>query len=554
MGRCTVLSVVALMVLAGCVSTKPRYKVELETFLREAPSGVRYGGSGAEIQAAAAVEDAERDAEAVLAAAIAKVGREPLSLDECLAVALANNRIVPATELSVQIAEAQLRQALSFYWPQITGSAIYSILKEDPDVVVPETDTDVTISGLGPVPLNLNVVLPQQQYSLMDRENFSASILAMYPVFTGGKRPAIVRQARFGVEMARHQVRRTELKVVDDVKRTYYGWVFARELQEIIGDALTRMEVTMQLTERLYQGGSMKVKKTDFLRTKVFVEGLRSVLAVVDSNEELAKSALVNLMGLPWTTDLDVEADELPFEPYAADLTQLVGTTYRFNPDWNRLRAGLQAVEAKVKEAQSDHFPMVALFGQLNYIHNDLETGVVSEKQKDIWAVGIGMEFPVFVGFRHLNQVREAKARLETLKHQGIMIREGLALLVKKLFLDMNGARNASVSAAVATEAATENRKLHIRAYREELVETADVIEAQLVEVLSKALYQRSLYSHLEAKFELEFIVGQELARMLVPEAEEEAEHAAIERESRRVETASAGRVTVLKSIDQGGR
>ncbi len=554
MGRCTVLSVVGLMVLAGCVGTKPRYRPELEAFLREAPSGVRYGGSGAEIQAAAAVEDAERDAQAILAAAIAKVGREPLNLDDCLLVALANNRIVPATELSVQIAEAQLRQALSFYWPQITGSAIYSILKEDPDVVVPEIDSDVTISGLGPVPLNLNVTLPEQQYSLMDRENFSASILAMYPVFTGGKRPAVVRQARFGVEMAKHQVRRTELKVVDDVKRTYYGLVFAGELQEIIGEALTRMEVTMQLTERLYQGGSLTVKKTDYLRTKVFVEALRSVLAVVDSNEELAKSALVNLMGLPWETDLAIAAEELPFEPYAADLTQLIGTTYSFNPDWNRLRAGLQAVEAKVKEAQSDHFPMVALFGQLNYIHNDLESGVVSEKQKDIWAVGIGMEFPVFVGFRHLNQVREAKARLETLKHQGIMIREGLALLVKKLFLDMNGASNASVSAAVAQEAATENRKLHIRAYRDELVETEDVIEAQLVEVLSKSLYQRSLYSHLEAQFELEFIVGQELARMLVPEAEEEAEHAAIGQETRRVETASAGRVTVLKSIDQGGR
>jgi hypothetical protein len=43
----------------------------------------------------------------------------------------------------------------------------------------------------------------------------------------------------------------------------------------------------------------------------------------------------------------------IPFEPHDVDLKALVAGTYRFNPDWARLEAGIRAAEGKVKEAKS---------------------------------------------------------------------------------------------------------------------------------------------------------------------------------------------------------
>ena len=71
-------------------------------------------------------------------------------------------------------------------------------------------------------------------------------------------------------------------------------------------DALTRMEVTLELTENLYTKGSGKVKKTDYLRNKTVVEWLRTAVTSLGANEQLARSALTNSMGMDW---------EAPVEP-----------------------------------------------------------------------------------------------------------------------------------------------------------------------------------------------------------------------------------------------
>jgi outer membrane protein len=47
-----------------------------------------------------------------------------------------------------------------------------------------------------------------------------------------------------------------------------------------------------------------------------------------------------------------------------------------------------------------------------------------------------------------------------------------------------------------------------VRAYQEGLVETKEVIEAQLMEALMSGQYQKVLYDHVEARAKLDFLVG----------------------------------------------
>ncbi|MCK7505544.1 MAG: TolC family protein [Desulfobacterales bacterium] len=51
--------------------------------------------------------------------------------------------------------------------------------------------------------------------------NAIASLNLTYPIYTGGLRKSIVRQARQGIQAAREEARRTDLQVVYDVKRMY---------------------------------------------------------------------------------------------------------------------------------------------------------------------------------------------------------------------------------------------------------------------------------------------------------------------------------------------
>lgn len=448
----------------------------------------------------------------------------PFTLQQCIDIALEKNHSRVASRYSIEIAEAQHRQALSAYWPQIGVKGTYSMMDEDPNFIFPSksmqipASTIIATTPLGPMPISIpasTYTIPEQNVKLMDKMNFVATLNATLPIYTGGQVSAIVRQAEQGMKAAREEARRTDLQVVYDTTRYYYGAVLARELAQIGKDALSRMEVTLELTENLYTKGSGRVKKTDYLRNKTVVEGLRSAVTALEANEQLAKAALTNTMGLGWETPVEPAPQELPFTPVKADLKELVSGAYRFNPDWARLEAGLEAAAAKIDEARSGHLPKIGLFGSVTRIENSYHSGIVTPDNRNTWAIGVGIELPLFNGLRTTNEVREAKVRLQKLKEQQLLLREGIALQVKHIFLKMMSAQQQKKSSEAAALSSEENRALNERAYQEELVETKDVIEAQLVESLMKAQYRKSLFDNLEARANLNFVVGKEVEEFM---------------------------------------
>lgn len=444
-----------------------------------------------------------------------------LTLKQCIDLALEINQSRAASRYSIEIAEAQHRQALSAYWPQIGVKVNYTIMDQDPNFIFPSQYISmpagtalVVQTPQGQMPLS-TLPVPEQNVKLMDKKNFVASLNATLPLYTGGQVSALVRQAEQGMKAAREEARRTDLQVTYDTTRYYYGAVLARELHQIGRDALTRMEVTLDLTENLYTKGSGKVKKTDYLRNKTVVEWLRSAVTALGANEQMARAALTNSMGMDWEKPVEPAPEELPFIPAKGELRELVSGAYNFNPDWARLEAGLAAAAAKIDEANSGHFPKIGLFGNLTGIGNSYDKGIVTSDNKTSWAIGIGLELPLFNGLRTTNEVREARARLEKLKYQQILLKEGIALQVKHIFIQLMSSQQQKVSSEAAAVSSEENRSLNERAYQEELVETKDVIEAQLTESLMKAQYRKALYDHLEARANLDFIVGKQITDII---------------------------------------
>ncbi|NVN92719.1 MAG: TolC family protein [Desulfuromonadales bacterium] len=473
--------------------------------------------------AGAVVSTAAYAAESAQAPADQVAGEHPhaLTLQQCIDIAQEKNHYRVASRYGIEIAEAQHRQALSGYWPQVGAKASYTIMDEDPNFIFPGRNISmpagtalVVQTPVGQIPLT-SLPIPDQNVKLMDKKNFVASLNATLPIYTGGQVSAIVRQAEQGMKAAREEARRTDLQVVYDTTRYYYGAVLARELIQIGRDALTRMEVTLELTENLYTKGSGKVKKTDYLRNKTVVEWLRTTVTALEANEQLARAALTNSMGMDWESPVEPAPQELPFVPASADLKSLVSGAYSFNPDWARLEAGLDAAAAKIDEAKSGHFPKIGLFGNLTHIENSYDKGIVTADNRTSWSIGVGLELPLFNGMRTTNEVREAKARLQQLKQQQFLLKEGIALQVKHIFIQLMSTQQQKVSSESAANSSEENRALNERAYQEELVETKDVIEAQLIESLMKAQYRKALYDHLEARANMDYVVGKQITDII---------------------------------------
>ncbi|MFO7812577.1 MAG: TolC family protein, partial [Pelovirga sp.] len=312
------------------------------------------------------------------------------------------------------------------------------------------------------------------------------------------------------VDIMKQEARRTDLQIVDSVKRYYYGSVLAIQLHQVGKDTLARMEATLNLTETMYQEGSGTVKKTDWLDNKVMVENLRAIVAELEKNELLTQAALANSMGLPWQDSVRPADGSMPFTSVNIPLNELVGGAYQFNPDWAQVEAAIRAAEGAVRTARSGYSPKLAVTGELFKWWNDYDGGMATDRNKQGWTAGIGIQIPLFSGFLTKNKVAETKARVAQIKEQKFLLQEGLGLQLKELLLSLNAAEKTYQASQNAMDAAVENRDLNTRAYQHGLVETEKVIRAQLMEALMSAQHYKAQYDHIALQSQMNMIVGTE--------------------------------------------
>jgi len=471
-----------------------------------------------------------------------------MPLDQCLATAMRASHRRPASRFAVAMAEAQHRQALAGYWPQIGAKAGYERLDQAPDFLFPASQMSVPAQTIGvpaghalitvPAQLlnplappgatiqlpvstpaeNIHVAaqqlpVPAQDVKLMDPDNFEASLNATWLLYDGGMRRGLREQTRGQVDMMKQESRRTDLEITDSVTRMYYGAVLAAQLRQVGNDTLARMEATLNLTETMYKEGSGKVKKTDWLDNKVMVETIRSMVALLDKNAAMAQAALANTMGLPWDASVKPTDQEMPYTPFAGNLNNLVGNAYQFNPDWIKLEAGIRAAEGAERTARSDFYPRLALTGELHQWWNEYDAGVATDANKQGWSVGAGLEIPLFSGFLTKNKVAETRAQVAKIKQEKLLLKEGIGLEIKDAFLSLNAAEKSYQATLDAMTAATENRDLNTRAYQNELVETEKVIRAQLMEALMQAQHYKARYDHIALHSQLNLLVGTEILK-----------------------------------------
>jgi outer membrane protein len=462
----------------------------------------------------------------------------PLSLDACVAAALAHDARGKAAEQAVAQASARHGQALSARYPSVSARLTASQLDEAPNFIFPASTLAVQAStiqtpsmaltlpanafgpGFPPVAVQVPVPgssitipaqsfeIPPQTVRLMDRRFYSGSLNALYALYTGGLAGARTAQARAGVEASRQDARQTAAEVVFDVRRAYWGIVLAHKLRTVATDTYERMKATLDLTESLYKNGSGRVKKTDYLRHRSMVDTIASMVTEFEAQERSATAALAMLVGWQGLEGPAIADQDFPAVATMPDEAELVATTLAASPQVGQVQAGLIALKANVSAARAGHLPKVGLFADLNLMGGAYHAGLMTSQNRTSWAVGVGVDVPIFQGFRVVKEVQEAEAGYRKLEAQLSSLREGVALDVRRTLIALGKARAQHQSTGSAYRSASENRELNIRAYQDDLVETKDVIEAQLVEAVLAGQFFKVEFDVVDALARLELLRG----------------------------------------------
>ena len=137
----------------------------------------------------------------------------------------------------------------------------------------------------------------------------------------------------------------------------------------------------------------------------------------------------------------------------------------------------------------------------------------MTDQNRDSWTIGVAMQLPLFTGFRTTQEVKEAQARVAQLQQAKILLSEGIALQIQDAFLQIDRARGQVAALQESVAFASENRELNIRAYQNDLVETREVLEAQLLEAFIKGQHLKALHDHAVSRAMLDWLIGREVAK-----------------------------------------
>ncbi|MCX6570480.1 MAG: efflux RND transporter permease subunit [Candidatus Aminicenantes bacterium] len=110
---------------------------------------------------------------------------------------------------------------------------------------------------------------PPQRISIDFTKNYQMSLAFSLPLFAGDRLVAGYKQANYNLQASRETVRLSEQETIFNVKRSFYGYLLAREFSAVAQEALDLAEKFRVNVKNLYEVGM--ASRFDLLRSEVQV-------------------------------------------------------------------------------------------------------------------------------------------------------------------------------------------------------------------------------------------------------------------------------------------
>ena len=270
-------------------------------------------------------------------------------MEDCVRMALENNRKVLSANNNVEAAVMLRREALTKYFPEISAAGM--VFWANHDIL---------------------------QYNLLDiielgiiKRGKVAGIQALQPVFMGGQIVNGNKLAEVGEEVARLRKSQTDDDLRLNTETLYWKLVTLKSTKNTLLSALNLLDTLDRQVQVAVEAGL--VTRNDLLKVQLKRNTYRSEMVDLDNGILLVKMLLGQYMGLGTSGNMDIECSlpettpPLPSEIYMPSADALTLT-----PDYKLLLKNVEAKKLERKMVLGSNLPSVAV-GAGWYYHDLLE-------------------------------------------------------------------------------------------------------------------------------------------------------------------------------------
>ncbi len=358
-------------------------------------------------------------------------------------------------------------------------------------------DQDVTLSGkqifdstgqalpaLPPTLAQLVAGIGSIQSTITERDIFTSSIRAIWPIFTGGRITAAEDAAAGKEDEAQSQLAMERQARYEDLAKYYFSVVLAKEV------LATRIAVEEGLTQhrdnalKLEQQG--QIAHVERLQADASLDKAKVDRKKAQKTLDIAQSALTQILGATET----VEPSGILFintslPPMHAFIEQTLNTY----PGLSLLDAKEKQASSLIKAEQGKYYPEVYLYGDYS-LHED---DSLASQMKPDWLVGVGVNIPLIENSGRSEQVKAANSAVNQVRYLKAQAKQDLSVLVEKTYLEAEQALEEVTGLNSSLNLAQENLRLRQKAFSQGLSTSVDVVDAELY--LASIRTQQSLAS-----------------------------------------------------------
>lgn len=350
----------------------------------------------------------------------------PLSLQECVQMAIENNLDVKQSDLSMERAGVTMRQSKANLLPNVGG------------------EINHTLNQGRSIDLSTNSYVNQQQTS------GSYSLSGNVTLFNGLRLLNTLKSSQYAYEASKMELQTSKDQLMLNVILAYLQILSSTDLLQQVQK---QTDVTQKQLERLlamHQEGA--IRPSDLTDMKGQLADNKVAIINSQNNLNAARLALSQLMNVPYNSDLTVER-------VRADQVEMNYTTMPdsiFNVALQQL-AIIKAADLRTKSAEKavhaargNLFPSVGL-GAGFYTPYSSTARDSSDRKIEYYDqlsnnyrtyVGVGISIPIFNNFRYRNQIALAKIDLKSASYTAQTKQIQLKQNIEQDHFNMTAAKN----------------------------------------------------------------------------------------------------------------
>ena len=398
-------------------------------------------------------------------------------LDSAIEIALNSNRSIKNAATGVEKADAAVWQARTAASTKVTADVSKTRLE------------DGTVQG------NKNGTL----------ENVSGSHLKLtQPLYLGKADRAGITSARLGRDIAKASQILTKQNIVLAVSKAYYGWLYAREVENVGKMDLELAQAHYDLVNKRYQ--AEQTSKYELLRADVRLAQYKSSFLTNKNDALMAKLSLLKLLSLPMDTAIDTSA-KLEIEEIEPDVKDDLSSAVDFREDLKISRAKMKIAEQKLVSARSNGNPSVVLNAQYGYDKpSNRKAG--GKSSDDTWSATVALSMPILDASLTRSKIKEAKAEIKEAENNYNDSLENTELEVYKAALSLQTAIEVLASQKENLKQAEETLRLAKVRYENGLFTQIDLFDAENAWSNAKLIYLQAIFNHHNARLAYQLAIG----------------------------------------------